>query len=231
MNTKKHLPYPQTVGSLLYAACPDVAHAVSVLSRYLAKWTHVHYRAAKHLLRYIKGTSDLCLVMDGEAGSRILQGYAGADWAGDLDTRRSTTGYIFQVYGSTTCWKSRLQPTVALSWSSDATRHAIWLKKLLANLDLDTSTVPIFNEMTAPNNFDETKHFDIRQNFVRDKVEDEIVSSHCCNTAFYGVMDMTVSSDPSRSDLLRHPLHRFRLVFRYPFFSLCTSTCTTDILA
>ena len=189
----KHLPYPQIVGSLLYAAVitrPDIAHTVSVLSRYLAKWSDSHYHAAKHLLRYIRGTSDLCLVMDGTAGSRILQGYADADWGGDSDTQRSTTGYIFQVYGSTACWKSRLQQTVALSAmdaelqaSSDATRHAIWLKKLSADLDLDASTISIINDNNGamsltknPNNFDKSKHFDICQNFVREKVEDNIVS-------------------------------------------------------
>jgi hypothetical protein len=52
----KHLPYPQIVGSLLYAAVitrPDIAHAVSTLLRYLAKWNDTHYKAAKHLLRFI----------------------------------------------------------------------------------------------------------------------------------------------------------------------------------
>ena len=86
--------------------------------------------------------------MNGQAGSRILQGYADADWREDLDTWRLTTGYIFQIYGSTACWKSRLQQTVApstmeaeLQASSDATRHAIWLKRLLADLDFTTDSV------------------------------------------------------------------------------------------
>ena len=66
-DTAEHLPYPQIVGSLLYAAVitrPDIAQAVSVLSRYLAKWSDSQYPAAKHLLRYIRGISDLYLVMD-----------------------------------------------------------------------------------------------------------------------------------------------------------------------
>ena len=94
--------------------------------------------------------------MDGQAGSRILQGYADADWGGDLHTRRSTTGYIFQVYGSTACWKSRLQQTVApstmdaeLQASSDATRHAIWLEKLLADLDIDVKGFRFLTTITA----------------------------------------------------------------------------------
>ena len=146
--------------------------------------------------------------MDGTAGSRILQGYADADWGGDLDTRRLTIGYLFQVYGATACWKSRLQQPVALSTmdaelqaSSDATRHALWLKKVLTNLDLPTDTVPILNDnngaMTLtknPNNFDESKHFDIRKNFVREKVEDSLVS-----------LDK-VSSKENTADILTKPL-------------------------
>ena len=113
-----------------------------------------------------RGTSDLCLVMDGAAGSRILQGYAHADWGGDLDTRRSTTGYIFQVYGSTACWKSRLQQTVALSTMDaelQASSDTIW-HALSADLDLTTESLT-----KNPNNFDESKHFDIRRNFDRER--------------------------------------------------------------
>ena len=80
--------------------------------------------------------------MDGQAGSRILQGYADADWGGDLDTRRSTTGYLFRVYGGVVAWKSRRQPTVALSTTeaeymalSDAARHMIWTHKALLELN------------------------------------------------------------------------------------------------
>ena len=116
----KHLPYPQIVGSLLYAAVitrPDIAHAVSVLSRYLAKWNDSHYRAAKHLLRYIRGTSDLCLVMDGQAGSRILQGYADADWGGDLDARRSTTGLRLRILGQS---KADLQSKAKIQFKADS---------------------------------------------------------------------------------------------------------------
>jgi len=114
----KHRPYPQIVGSILYASTvsrPDLAQPASVLSRFISKWNKSHYQAAKHLLRYIRGTSDLCLVFDGNCGKRIIQGYADAEWGGDLDTRRSTTGYLFRVYGGVVAWKSRRQPTVALS--------------------------------------------------------------------------------------------------------------------
>jgi len=112
----KHRPYPQVVGAVRYAATitrPDLAHATSVLlSRFISKWNKAHWTAAKHLLRYIRGTSDICLTFTSESGKRIALG-ADADWGGDLDTRRSTTGYVFKVYGGIVAWKSRRQPTVA----------------------------------------------------------------------------------------------------------------------
>ena len=64
--------------------------------------------------------------------------YADASWANDLDTRRSTTGYLFKLNGNLISWKSQRQSTVALSSTeaeymglSAATQEAIWLKRLL----------------------------------------------------------------------------------------------------
>ena len=113
-----HEPYPAMVGAILYAATitrPDIAFAASVLSRTASKWNKEHVHAARHLLRYIKATLDVCLTFDDSGGSRTMLGYADADWGGCLDTRRSTTGYVFKAFGGPVAWKSRRQPTTALS--------------------------------------------------------------------------------------------------------------------
>jgi hypothetical protein len=55
------------------------------------------------------------LTFDADAGKRIVLGYADADWGGDLDTRRSITGYVFKVFGGIVAWKSKRKSTVALS--------------------------------------------------------------------------------------------------------------------
>jgi len=129
----RHRAYPQAV-SILYASTvtrPDLSQAPGVLSRFISKCNESHWKAAKHLLRYIRGTSDLCLTLTAESGDRIALGYADADWGGDLDTRRSTTGYVIKVYGGTVAWKSRRQPTVLSTTeaeymaSADAARQAI----------------------------------------------------------------------------------------------------------
>jgi hypothetical protein len=138
----RDLPYAQLVGSILYLSTitrPDLAYAANTLSRHLSKWNDDHWKAAKHLLRYIKGTRDLRLQFNGNIDkSTLVHAFADADYGGDLETRTSTTGYICMAYGGPIAWKSCKQPTVALSTTeaeymatSDATRQAIWVRQLL----------------------------------------------------------------------------------------------------
>ena len=190
---KQH-PYAQVVGSILYAATvsrPDLAHAASVLSGYISKWNDSHWFAAKHLLRYIKGTLDLSLTFSDQPMSLA---FADADWGGDMDTHRSTTGYLFKVFGGAVAWKSRRQPTVALSTteaeymaSADASRQAIWIRLFLDNLGLGLGDKPlqIYNDNAGtvslaknPVHHERTKHIALRHHFIREKVEDGTVSLH-----------------------------------------------------
>jgi hypothetical protein len=114
----QHEEYPALVGSIMYAATitrPDIALAAGLLARTASKWSKSYVHAARHLLRYLRGTSDLCLTFDATSGKRIVLGYADADWGGCLDTRRSTTGYLFRTFGGPVAWKSKRQATTALS--------------------------------------------------------------------------------------------------------------------
>jgi hypothetical protein len=70
-----------------------------------------HWEAAKYLLRYVRGTVDFGIYF-GEGDG--LQGFCDSDYAGDLDTRRSTSGFAFTLHGGAVSWSSRLQPTVAV---------------------------------------------------------------------------------------------------------------------
>lgn len=118
--------YRSAVGSLMYLAqCtrPDLAYSVGVLSQHLERPGHEQWKAVVHVFRYLKGTSGLGIVYSGENGNTVAgqrsfqmpQSHVDADWAGDQNTRRSTTGYIFKLAGGPISCKSRLQPTVALS--------------------------------------------------------------------------------------------------------------------
>ena len=108
--------------------------------------------AAKHLLRYLKGTRSLGLKYskpkdDGPRNhSNILWGYVDSDWAGCPSTRKSTTGYVLMLNGAAISWKSKLQTIVALSTAeaemvaaSSMIQEVIYLRKLLDNLGFTQS--------------------------------------------------------------------------------------------
>jgi Reverse transcriptase (RNA-dependent DNA polymerase) len=90
------VPYSSVVGSLIYAMMctkPYISFAVGMVSRYQANPGLSHWKAVKRILRYLKGTADYSLCFQGE--NLQLMGYVDADWEGDLDERKSISGYIF----------------------------------------------------------------------------------------------------------------------------------------
>ena len=95
----------------------------------------------KRMLRYIKGTLSYGLKFSVNDDEYDLYGFSDADWAGDADNRRSTSGYVFKVADSTVNWCRKKQATVAKSTTeaeyvalSQATQEAFYLRKLLADL-------------------------------------------------------------------------------------------------
>jgi len=115
------VPYASAVGSLMYAMVytrPNIAHAMPVLSRFMSKPWKEHWIAVKWVFRYFCGTSDYGLCYQGRPGlDRVLdiRGFVDAEWAGDLDQRRSTSGYVFNLFGGAVSWISKKQSVVALS--------------------------------------------------------------------------------------------------------------------
>ena len=96
------VPYNNLIGSLQYAAVTtrsDISMAVSHLSCFLTQLSTNHWEACKRVMRYLKGTIDLGLVLGGQ-DSCILAGYCDSDWASDIATRRSRTCYVFMMNGA-----------------------------------------------------------------------------------------------------------------------------------
>ncbi|XP_049381203.1 retrovirus-related Pol polyprotein from transposon TNT 1-94 [Solanum stenotomum] len=130
------VPYSSVVRSLMYAVVctrPDIAHAVSVVSRFLDNLGKEHWEVVKWILRYLRGSSDECLCFG--ASDPILKGYIDVDMPGDLDNRKSTTGYLFIFSGEAISWQSKLQKCVVLSTikaeyiaATEADKELIWLK-------------------------------------------------------------------------------------------------------
>lgn len=85
---------------------------------YVAKFcnrpTAQHWKAIKQILRYLAGTINVGLVFR-KIESQECIGYSNADWAGDLDDRKSTSDLFFQIRGTSVSWRSKKQPCVALS--------------------------------------------------------------------------------------------------------------------
>eukprot|EP00873_Tetraselmis_striata_P006318 jgi/Tetstr1/426582/TSEL_016860.t1 len=98
-----------------YVVSTPAEVAVSKLCRAMAKPEERHWQAAKRVLRYLKGTKALGLTFSNGKADGLLHGYCDADWAGDVVSRRSTTGFVFMLCGAAVSWKSQLQATVALS--------------------------------------------------------------------------------------------------------------------
>jgi hypothetical protein len=172
--------------------------------------------AAKRVLRYLQGTSTLGITY--RPPPLRLQGYSDANWAGDIDTRRSTTGYIVMLNNGAIAWKSRRQPTVALSTMeseymalTDATKELKWVRTLLAELGYsngksDQDPTDLFSDNQGaialaknPVSHSRAKHIDLRHHFVREAIQDKIIWVQYIPTA-----EMTADS---LTKALRHEKH------------------------
>ena len=136
-------------------------------------------RAAKGVLRYLRGTTRI-RVMYG--ANDALQGYVDADWAADIDGRRSTTGFVFTLNGGLFLWASKRQSMVATSTAkaenvaaAKATKKALWLRKLLFELDAEVGAVLMGEEnqsclllVNNPDATGRTEHVDVFYHMVRD---------------------------------------------------------------
>ena len=204
--------YQSLVGSLLYAAMPtrpDIAQAVGVVLKFCSQPTEAHLTAVKRILRYLNGTQNLAIKF--QKSDEALVAYSYADWAGDLDDRRSTTGNLFLMAHGPISWVSKKQAVVTLSTSeaeyvalSFATQEVIWLRKLLTDLrvTLPGPTVLMEDNQGAititknPVGNARTKHIDIRYHYVCEAVQNRIVDSLYC------------PSEDMIADLLTKPLPR-----------------------
>ena len=105
------VPYSSEMGCLMYAmVCtrPNLAHAVSTVSKYMANMGKEHWNAMKWIFRYLRGTTDYGILYARQQEKVSAMGYVHADYAGDVDDRSSTTRYVFTIAGGPICWRSTL---------------------------------------------------------------------------------------------------------------------------
>ena len=139
----QQVPYREAVGSLMYVTTtfrPDIAYAVSQVAQFCENPGRPHWTAVKRIMAYLKGTLNHGIVFGKKEEEEALQlyGYTDADYAGDLDHRRSTTGYIYKLNGGPVAWCSRRQQCTAMSTTeaeyvaaSETAKEATWLRRIL----------------------------------------------------------------------------------------------------
>ena len=125
----------------------------------------------------------------------MLNGYSDADWGGDSETQRSTSGYVFQIEGNTVSWSSKRQSSVSRSTTeaeyialSNACQEGVWLRRLLSDIKLkqvDPTTMYEDNQGAIqlsrnPKFHNRTKHIDISFHFIREQVSRNVVSVKYC---------------------------------------------------
>jgi hypothetical protein len=180
-------PYRSLVGCLLYlsiASRPDITYAVQQLSQFLDSYSYAHWNAAIRIVRYLKGTRELKLVLGG-TNPISLVGFTDSDWANCLDTRRSVGGYSFTLGSGVISWNTRKQKTVASSSCEaeytaafECSKEAIWLRMLLSGIGFTpAASTPVLCDNNAAINLSEdpslhqrVKHVDIKFHFLRERV-------------------------------------------------------------
>lgn len=180
--------YRNLIGSLMYLAIgtrADIAHAVSVASRFLEKPTVVHERAAKRILRYIKKTLNFGIFYHQDKDE--IKAYSDADFAGDTSTRKSTSGSVLFYGNNMVSWSSERQQSVSLSTTeseyiagSQCVKELVWLKSLICEILNEPSikTTLFMDNQSAirlvknPEFHKRTKHIDVKYHFIREKFEE-----------------------------------------------------------
>lgn len=183
--------YQQQIGAILYLTTktrPDIAYATGLLSRYMSNPGPEHFKVLDKLWKYLATNPEYGLHYHSE--SPELAGYCDSDWGGDLETRRSTTGFIYLFRGTPLSWNSKLQKTTALSSCEaeymalkEAIKEQEYLKAIgnalpffptLLNPELlytdSQSAIQLANN---PGHHYRTKHIDIQYHFVRQKVQEK----------------------------------------------------------
>eukprot|EP00268_Persea_americana_P056077 TRINITY_DN6570_c0_g1_i4.p1 TRINITY_DN6570_c0_g1~~TRINITY_DN6570_c0_g1_i4.p1 ORF type:complete len:520 (+),score=81.62 TRINITY_DN6570_c0_g1_i4:3057-4616(+) len=187
--------YKQMVSSLMYltATRPDLMFVVSLISRFMETPTELHQQAMKWIFRYLKGTTEMGILY--KKGGECLVAYSDSDYAGDLEDRKRTSGYVFKIGSGDVAWSSKKQPVVALSTTeaefiaaASCACQCVWMQRILGKLGFNQSKcTTIFCDNNSaiklsksPIMNGRSKHIDVRFHFLRDLSKDGVVDLvHC----------------------------------------------------
>ncbi|XP_075473355.1 uncharacterized protein LOC142504363 [Primulina tabacum] len=144
--------YRRIIGSLLYlsASRPDIMFSVCLCARYQADPKVTHLKAVKRILRYIAGTVNLGLWYTKETNTNLV-GFSDADWAGNLDYRKSTTGGCFYLGNNLVSWYSKKQNCVSLSTAeseyvaaASCCSQLLWMNQMIKDYGFNSDTLIVY---------------------------------------------------------------------------------------
>ena len=211
----ENIPYASIVGSIMYAqTCtrPDISFVVGMLGRYQSNPGLDHWKAAKKVLRYLQGTKDHMLTYRRSNQLEVI-GYSDSDYAGCIDTRKSTFGYIFLLAGGAISWKSAKQSVIAASTMEaefvacfEATIQGLWLRNFISRLGVvdsiskplkiycDNSTAIFFSKNDKYSKG--AKHMELKYLSVKEEVQKQTVSIQHISTNYMIVDPLTKGLAP-----------------------------------
>ncbi|XP_048494446.2 retrovirus-related Pol polyprotein from transposon RE1 isoform X1 [Beta vulgaris subsp. vulgaris] len=203
--------YTGMIGSLLYltASRPDISFSVGLCARFRSNPKESHMTAVKRILRYLRGTNNLCLFYP-RAGAFDSKGFADADYAGDLVNKKSTSDMVQFLGFCMVSWSSKKQNIVALSTveaeyiaAAACCSQLLWIKQQLRDFGIIYDCVPIYCYNTSaiciskdPVYHTRVKHIHIRHHFLKDNVEKGLIK-----VDFY-------ETENQIDDILTNPLNR-----------------------
>ena len=175
--------YKQLVGSLMYltAIRPDKIFVTCLISRYMTKPMEIHLQVAKRALQYLKGTMNYGIHYK-KGGDRELLAFTDSDYAGDMEDKKSTSGYAFLMGSSVVSWCSKKQSIVTLLTTEAefvavavCACQGVWMKRILKELrhsNKGCTTIMCDNSSTIklsknPVMHGRSKHIDVRFHFLR----------------------------------------------------------------
>uniref|UniRef100_A0AAV1TCU7 Polyprotein n=1 Tax=Peronospora matthiolae TaxID=2874970 RepID=A0AAV1TCU7_9STRA len=196
-------PFREAIGNLMHlmiATRPDIAFAVSYVSRFMENPQVEHWMAVKRILRSVQGTKShgICFQSDYKV---YFRGYSGADWAGDHADRKSTSGYAFILMGALVSRGSK---------SSQVCRcQQVKLKdKSGPELKIREDNQSCIKMTKNPVNHGRAKHIDIKYHHIRDEVKRGDVKLDCCETTIMLADIMTKGQPgPRHRDLTALGIH------------------------
>ncbi|KAF0722124.1 hypothetical protein Ae201684P_020081 [Aphanomyces euteiches] len=216
----RNVPYQSLVGALQYlvsATRPDIANSVRYLSSHNHDHNQTHWRMAKRVLKYLKGTSDKALTFQGTLTGQPVA-FCDADFANDLNDSKSVTGFVVMLAGAAVVYASKKQSLVGQSTTevefiaaAEAAKSIIWLAELLTELRC-TSNGPItlfvdnqsaIQVAQRTSAHGRTKHIRLRYHFLKDLVSEGMIHLEYINTTEQIADTLTKSLVPARFVKLR----------------------------